>query len=138
MTLIIFGVKLLLGAMKASRQQASENRARVLRVAARRFREGAIAGVSVADVMHEAGLTHGGFYKRFASKQDLIAQACALGLPENLEAYKQLWQGVDGTRLKRLRWECCRRCTVIFRRRVASWLPWGRMFPEASARLDAS
>jgi TetR/AcrR family transcriptional regulator, transcriptional repressor for nem operon len=63
MTLIIFGVKLLLGAMKASRQQASENRARVLRVAARRFREGAIAGVSVADVMHEAGLTHGGFYK---------------------------------------------------------------------------
>jgi hypothetical protein len=54
MTLIIFGVKLLWGAMKASRQQAGENRARVLRVAARRFREGGIAGVSVADVMHEA------------------------------------------------------------------------------------
>lgn len=77
MTLIIFGVKLLWGAMKASRQQAGENRARVLRVAARRFREGGIAGVSVADVIHEAGLTHGGFYKQFASKQDLIAKACA-------------------------------------------------------------
>jgi TetR/AcrR family transcriptional regulator, transcriptional repressor for nem operon len=40
--------------------------------------------------MHEAGLTHGGFYKQFASKQDLIVQACALGLDENLEAYRQL------------------------------------------------
>ncbi len=76
--------------MKVTRQQAGENRARVLRLAARRFRERGFAGVSVADLMHEAGLTHGGFYKQFASKQDLIAQACALGLHENLEAYKQL------------------------------------------------
>jgi TetR/AcrR family transcriptional regulator, transcriptional repressor for nem operon len=90
MTLIIFGVKLLLPPMKVTRQQAGENRARVLRLAARRFRERGFAGVGVADLMHEAGLTHGGFYKQFASKQDLIAQACALGLHENLEAYQQL------------------------------------------------
>lgn len=90
MTFIIFAVKLLLGPMKVTRQQAGENRARVLRLAARRFRERGFAGVSVADLMHEAGLTHGGFYKQFASKRDLIAQACALGLHENLEAYKQL------------------------------------------------
>ena len=76
--------------MKVTRQQAGENRARVLRLAARRFRERGFAGVSVADLMHEAGLTHGGFYKQFVSKRDLIAQACALGLHENLEAYKQL------------------------------------------------
>ena len=77
MTPIIFGAKLLLGSNEASRQQAGENRAPVLRVAARRFREGGIAGVSVADVIHEAGLMHGEFYKQFASTQDLIAQACA-------------------------------------------------------------
>lgn len=76
--------------MRVSRQQAEENRARVLRLAARRFRERGFQGVSVADVMQEAGLTHGGFYKQFASKDALIAEACALGLRENLEAYRQL------------------------------------------------
>ncbi|HEU4679510.1 MAG TPA: TetR/AcrR family transcriptional regulator [Terrimicrobiaceae bacterium] len=76
--------------MRVSRQKAEENRARVVRLAARRFRERGFQGVSVADVMREAGLTHGGFYKQFASKDALIAQACALGLGENLAAYQEL------------------------------------------------
>jgi TetR/AcrR family transcriptional regulator, transcriptional repressor for nem operon len=76
--------------MKVTRQQARENRARVLRLASRRFRERGFQGVSVADLMNEAGLTHGGFYKQFESKEDLISQACALGIRENLEGYKQL------------------------------------------------
>ena len=76
---------------RVTRQQAGENRARVLRLAARRFRERGFAGVSAADLMHEAGLTAAGvLYRQFVSKRDLIAQACALGLHENLEAYKQL------------------------------------------------
>ncbi|HEY5895452.1 MAG TPA: TetR family transcriptional regulator [Chthoniobacterales bacterium] len=76
--------------MKVSRQQAGENRVRVLNLASRRFRERGFQGVSVADLMQEAGLTHGGFYKQFESKEDLIAQACALAISDNLEAYKQL------------------------------------------------
>lgn len=79
--------------MKVTRKQAGENRARVLRLASRRFRERGFQGISVADLMHEAGLTHGGFYKQFASKDDLISQACALSIRENLEGYKQLAAG---------------------------------------------
>jgi len=61
---------------RVSQAQAQENRQRVITVASRMFREKG-TGVSVADVMNAAGLTHGGFYKQFASKDDLIDEATA-------------------------------------------------------------
>jgi TetR/AcrR family transcriptional regulator, transcriptional repressor for nem operon len=63
--------------MKVSRAQAAENRERILDVATRLFRERGIDGIGVADLMQAAGLTHGGFYGHFESKEDLVAQACA-------------------------------------------------------------
>ncbi|QGN32237.1 TetR/AcrR family transcriptional regulator [Microlunatus sp. Gsoil 973] len=60
---------------RVSQAQARENRQRIVETAARLFRERGIAGVSVADVMAEVGLTHGGFYKHFASKEALVAEA---------------------------------------------------------------
>ena len=63
--------------MKVSREQAAENRERVLGVAAQLFRERGFDGVGLADIMKAAGLTHGGFYGQFASKEDLMAQASA-------------------------------------------------------------
>jgi TetR/AcrR family transcriptional regulator, transcriptional repressor for nem operon len=63
--------------MKVSRIQAAENRERILDVATKLFRERGIDGIGVADLMHAAGLTHGGFYGHFKSKEDLVAQACA-------------------------------------------------------------
>jgi TetR/AcrR family transcriptional repressor of nem operon len=90
MTAIINGVKFFFErVMKVTRQQAAENRNRVLNLASRRFRERGFHGLGVADLMHEAGLTHGGFYKQFKSKEDLIAQACALAIGENLAGYQQ-------------------------------------------------
>jgi TetR/AcrR family transcriptional repressor of nem operon len=62
--------------MRVSRAQAAENRERILEVAARLFRERGIDGIGVADLMKSAGLTHGGFYGHFESKEDLVAQAC--------------------------------------------------------------
>ncbi len=62
--------------MKVSKEQASENRARVVDTAARLFRERGFGGIGVADLMQEAGLTHGGFYGQFASKEELLAEAC--------------------------------------------------------------
>ncbi|MFD9514089.1 TetR/AcrR family transcriptional regulator [Streptomyces mirabilis] len=59
---------------RVSQAQAQENRQRVVATAARMFREKGTA-VSVADLMKAAGLTHGGFYKQFASKEDLIDEA---------------------------------------------------------------
>ena len=61
---------------RVSRAQAEENRQRVVATASRMFREKGTA-VSVADLMKACGLTHGGFYKQFASKEDLIDEAIA-------------------------------------------------------------
>lgn len=55
--------------------QKAAARARVLDAAARTIREQGVDGVSVAAIMKRAGLTHGGFYAHFASKEDLVAQA---------------------------------------------------------------
>jgi len=63
--------------MKICREQVAENHRRILEAAAKLFRERGFAGVGVDAIMREAGLTHGGFYGHFDSKEDLIAQACA-------------------------------------------------------------
>ncbi|WP_428697376.1 TetR/AcrR family transcriptional regulator [Stappia sp.] len=60
--------------MKVSREQMAENRQRILEEAGRLFRDKGFDAVSVAEVMKAAGLTHGGFYGHFSSKDDLIAQ----------------------------------------------------------------
>ena len=63
--------------MRITRQQADANKARVVETAASLFREKGFDRVSVADLMQAAGLTHGGFYNHFGSKDDLEAAACA-------------------------------------------------------------
>lgn len=68
--------------MRVSREQAEQNRERVLDTAARLFRERGFGGVGVAELMKSAGLTHGGFYGQFESKDDLMAQACRRGFEE--------------------------------------------------------
>ncbi len=66
--------------MKVSREQMAENRVRILDAASQLFREKGFEAVTVADVMKAAGLTHGGFYGHFESKDDLVAQALAHAL----------------------------------------------------------
>jgi TetR/AcrR family transcriptional repressor of nem operon len=61
--------------MRVSRVQAQENRQKVIDVASRLFREHGFDGIGLKDLMEGAGLTHGAFYKQFASKDDLAAQA---------------------------------------------------------------
>lgn len=63
--------------MKVSREQVAANRRKILESASRLFRERGFDAVTVAEVMRAAGLTHGGFYGHFASKDDLIAQCLA-------------------------------------------------------------
>jgi TetR/AcrR family transcriptional repressor of nem operon len=60
--------------VKVSKEQMAENRRRILDVASRLFRERGFDAVSVSEVMKAAGLTHGGFYGHFASKDDLVAE----------------------------------------------------------------
>ncbi|MFJ7949137.1 TetR/AcrR family transcriptional regulator [Streptomyces sp. NPDC096354] len=68
--------------MGHSQADKAASRERVLRMAARKVRTEGVTRPGVADLMKEAGLTHGGFYKHFASRDDLIAQASAVALAE--------------------------------------------------------
>jgi TetR/AcrR family transcriptional regulator, transcriptional repressor for nem operon len=76
--------------MRVSRVEAAQNRERIIEVAARLFRERGFDGIGVADLMKSAGLTHGGFYGHFASKEDLMAQACARALEGSLDALQRV------------------------------------------------
>ena len=66
--------------MRVSRAQAEENRETVINVASRLFREHGFDGIGLKDLMKGAGLTQGGFYKQFSSKDDLAAQASRRGM----------------------------------------------------------
>lgn len=74
--------------MKVSREQAALNRERIVETAAKLFREKGYDGIGVADLMKSAGLTHGGFYGHFASKEDLMVEACELALKKSLDGWK--------------------------------------------------
>ncbi|WP_424215900.1 TetR/AcrR family transcriptional regulator (plasmid) [Streptomyces sp. BI20] len=72
---------------RVSQAQARENRRRVVETASHLFRERGVE-VSVAELMHAAGLTHGGFYRQFASKESLVEEALAHALAERAREYE--------------------------------------------------
>jgi TetR/AcrR family transcriptional repressor of nem operon len=63
--------------MRVSKAEKAQSRQRIIASAARLLRERGVDGTSVGDVMHDAGLTHGGFYRHFADKDALVAAAVA-------------------------------------------------------------
>jgi TetR/AcrR family transcriptional repressor of nem operon len=69
--------------MRVSRDQAEKNRQTVIDVASQLFCEHGFDGIGLKDLMEAAGLTQGAFYKQFASKDDLAAQASKRAL-ENI------------------------------------------------------
>ena len=69
--------------MKVTKAQAQANRAHVVETASQLFRERGYDGVGVADLMAAAGFTHGGFYKHFDSRDDLVAEAVERALRDN-------------------------------------------------------
>ena len=71
--------------MRVSREKAAENRERIVETAARMFREEGFDGVGIDAIMSAAGLTHGGFYGHFGSKDDLAAEAVTRALQHGVE-----------------------------------------------------
>jgi TetR/AcrR family transcriptional repressor of nem operon len=88
--------------MKVSRAQAEKNRDRVIDVAAALFRERGFDGIGLARLMKVAGLTHGGFYGQFKSKEDLAAQASGRALAENLQKWSSVIDGAAGDPLREI------------------------------------
>ena len=68
--------------MGHSKAEKTKTHKRIVAIASKNFREEGLAGIGIAELMKEAGLTAGGFYKHFDSRDDLMAEAfgSALGL----------------------------------------------------------
>ncbi|AWM91896.1 TetR family transcriptional regulator [Pseudomonas sp. 31-12] len=74
---------------RVSRKQADLNREIIVEAASRLLRERGLHGISVVDVMGAAGLTHGGFYGHFDSKEALAKEACTRAFTQSMERWKQ-------------------------------------------------
>src|SRR5215470_13912911 len=77
-------------AMKVSKEQAAETRERILGTAAKLYREHGFDGIGVADLMKQAGLTHGGFYGHFESKDQLAEEASNRAVERALKRWREI------------------------------------------------
>lgn len=75
--------------MRVSREKAAENRERIVDTASRLFREKGFDGVGLDAIMKDAGLTHGGFYGHFRSKDELAAEAVTRALDRSREGQRR-------------------------------------------------
>lgn len=75
---------------RVSREQTEQNRIKIEQAASRLFRERGLKGVTVADVMAAAGLTHGGFYGHFDSKDALAAIACRQAFADSRASWERI------------------------------------------------
>ncbi|GAA5023079.1 TetR/AcrR family transcriptional regulator [Streptomyces siamensis] len=83
--------------MRASREQVAANRDAIVVSAGQQFRKRGFDDVTIADVMKAAGLTHGGFYGYFASKEALAAAVCERGIADSVAAVDAMApQGNEG------------------------------------------
>ena len=78
--------------MRYSREHKLETHARIVKKASVRLREKGAHGIGVADLMKEAGLTHGGFYAHFDSREALVIEAFAHAMDRSTERWRKLAQ----------------------------------------------
>jgi TetR/AcrR family transcriptional regulator, transcriptional repressor for nem operon len=78
-----------------SRDDKQASHERIVEVAARRIREAGTATPGVAEIMREAGLTHGGFYKHFASRDELVAEAACRAFADGAQFAEQATTGAE-------------------------------------------
>lgn len=81
--------------MRYNVQHKEESRERILSAAAKSFRAAGTEFVRVSDVMQAAGMTHGGFYKHFSNKEQLVHEAIETALTEVSTALARLTQGMS-------------------------------------------
>jgi TetR/AcrR family transcriptional repressor of nem operon len=76
--------------MRYSREHKLETHARIVKKASVRLREKGAHGIGVADLMKEAGLTHGGFYAHFDSREALVIEAFAYAMDRSREHWRKI------------------------------------------------
>jgi TetR/AcrR family transcriptional repressor of nem operon len=75
--------------MGHSKASKANTHAKLVETAAARFKEHGVDGISLADLMHDLKLTHGGFYKHFASRDELVAEALELALEQSGQTMRE-------------------------------------------------
>ena len=86
--------------MKVSKEVMAGHREQIIAAAARRYRERGFDGISVADLMKEVGLTHGGFYRHFSSKEELIALSVLRAVSDTITEWRKIADDATGDRLE--------------------------------------
>jgi TetR/AcrR family transcriptional regulator, transcriptional repressor for nem operon len=81
--------------MRMTSERKAETRERILHAAIALFRLHGIDAVGVDAIMHHAGLTHGGFYAHFASKEALVAEAAAASLARSAARWERISEDPD-------------------------------------------
>src|SRR4051812_5853581 len=76
--------------MRYSKDHKQETHQRIVKKASVRLREKGAHGIGVADLMKEAGLTHGGFYAHFDSREALVIEAFAYAMDRSTERWRKL------------------------------------------------
>ncbi|MEM9388234.1 MAG: TetR/AcrR family transcriptional regulator [Pseudomonadota bacterium] len=74
---------------KRTQSEKAESRENIVAAAATRIRENGIESTSIADVMRDAGMTHGGFYRHFESKEELVAAAITEAFKAGLHVFDE-------------------------------------------------
>jgi TetR/AcrR family transcriptional repressor of nem operon len=88
--------------MKVSKEKMAEHREKIIASAAKRFRERGFEGIGVAELMKEAGLTHGGFYGHFASKEELVELALERAMRDSTAKWEKVMTEAQGDPLQAL------------------------------------
>src|SRR5258705_8257019 len=89
--MLLYDSKHLMGPpMRYSREHKLETHARIVKKASVRLREKGAHGIGVADLMKDAGLTHGGFYPHFNSREALVIEAFAHAMDRGTERWRKL------------------------------------------------
>ncbi len=83
---------------RSTKLQAAKNRERVVEEASRLFRKHGLNGIGIADLMEAAGLTHGGFYKQFSSRDAIAGEACARAMAAGIQHWKDILADTDRAR----------------------------------------
>jgi AcrR family transcriptional regulator len=118
--------------MRKSRKETAKTRERIVKKAAHAFMRDGIAESGLLNVMASAGLTQGGFYRHFASKDQLVSEA----VERILTPCYIIWRRKVATK----RWR--RFCTTIYHRNIATitmgrvrWRHWVRNCPVRIKKL---
>lgn len=88
--------------MRKSKVETAETRKRIIEIAAKAFKSNGIHATGVSEIMAAAGMTHGGFYRHFASKEELLAEACASNIEQLTDSFDQAIQEGGDAFLKHL------------------------------------